>query len=461
MTTTDLSTVLTQVVKDLDSNILKSPKLVGILADYHAFNVHDPLLADKKEAVVVLASDCYVDKLNEWKHLQGESWRAEDSQWIERLCKKTGYKRNVVCMIADAMKQAVGIKVDYNDFSNMKGMLNAAVEEYEAALKRLVKTYKNCIGLTNAYYPIDANTELLLLGGRMLIIAQAINSTRYDKAYIDKVRQDTMDSVSDSLATRQKTAREVLSKDGAEYASILKRQTKKSNDFSKLTTLAERLNCAFTILGDSKRIDVAKDMADAKKRIRWRRIKRALIIVPIAFILCCIVTYNVVRKIHYNECRAEIEVFNNTIEAGDKALADGDGVRALSLYTEAGNNYTASCDAYEHNKLVEKKQAEASYAILGVYATRIDSAIVSGNRKTAKALYDEALSLNLPTNDSTFRNEYNEKIYNLVVAQRDNLLTALYKSKGKASSETKAQLEELLSCYPDDYYLKMIKEKMK
>ncbi len=465
MVTNNINIIIQKIVTDLGIDTLKSVSIVSILADYHAFDVHDPLLSEKKEAVAVLASNCYVDKLVAWKQLPDESWRSEDNRWLEELCKKTGYKRNVVCMMADAMKQAVGLKVTFDDFSNMKGMLNAAVEEYEAALKRLVMTSKDCIGLTKAYYPLDANTELLRLGGRVLIVAQAINNTKYDKAYIDKAKQDAMDKVSDSLTIRQKKAREVLTKDGIEYANILKEQTKKRknafDDTSKLTTLAERLNCAFEVLGDSKRIDAAKDVIAAKKTARKRKIKRMLISIPIALIVSVVLFCIVVDRIAYSKDRAEIEVFNNTIEAGDKALADGDGVRAFSLYTEAGDNYTASYDSYEHHNLVEKKQAEASNAIFEGYAARIDSAIAAGNCKSAKELYDDALSLNLPTNDSTFRNDCNDKIYNAVVIQRNALLTTLSKSKGKATSETKSQLEELLSCYPNDYYLKMIKEKMK
>jgi len=47
----DIYTAIGNVVKDLGSDILKSATLVGVLSDYHAFNIHDPLLSEKKSAI--------------------------------------------------------------------------------------------------------------------------------------------------------------------------------------------------------------------------------------------------------------------------------------------------------------------------------------------------------------------------------------------------------------------------
>ena len=67
MHVSDISSAIVNAVKDLGSIILKSPTLVSILSDYHAFNVHDPLLAEKKVAISTLAASSYVDKLLKWK----------------------------------------------------------------------------------------------------------------------------------------------------------------------------------------------------------------------------------------------------------------------------------------------------------------------------------------------------------------------------------------------------------
>ena len=64
MLTSDISTAIKSAVKDLGNDILKSPTIVSILSDYHAFNVHDPLLAEKKSAITILAASKYVDKMD-------------------------------------------------------------------------------------------------------------------------------------------------------------------------------------------------------------------------------------------------------------------------------------------------------------------------------------------------------------------------------------------------------------
>ena len=91
MLTNDIHTAIKKVVEELKPDILKSPTLVSILSDYHAFNVHDPLLAEKKVAISTLAASSYVDKLLKWKKQSGNHWQAEDAQWVEELCKKQGF----------------------------------------------------------------------------------------------------------------------------------------------------------------------------------------------------------------------------------------------------------------------------------------------------------------------------------------------------------------------------------
>jgi hypothetical protein len=51
MTTTPLHIALKKAVDDLGMDILKSPMLVNILTDYHAFDVHDPMIKDNRVAI--------------------------------------------------------------------------------------------------------------------------------------------------------------------------------------------------------------------------------------------------------------------------------------------------------------------------------------------------------------------------------------------------------------------------
>jgi len=51
MTTTLLHIALKKAVDDLGMDILKSPMLVNILTDYHAFDVHDPMIKDNRVAI--------------------------------------------------------------------------------------------------------------------------------------------------------------------------------------------------------------------------------------------------------------------------------------------------------------------------------------------------------------------------------------------------------------------------
>ena len=634
MLTNDIHTAIKKVVEELKPDILKSPTLVSILSDYHAFNVHDPLLAEKKVAISTLAASSYVDKLLKWKKQSGILWQAEDAQWVEELCKKQGLKRNLVGIIADAMKEAIGLEVTFTEFSNPKKMLASEVRKYETALKKLVSTYTDQLGIKGAFYSTSANTELYRLEGHIKILAQAANSKTYDdkwiavakkkvidglsitpsqrtqilndtishgleeynkiieqqkrvgingsamfdkadvdrmkeiaekvnyayrilphssrldvdkdvrnaknevskciqqqkvQAELDKAKSDYKQLLNDALVIerdcldlssahfdydRQKeiialehkiasyakelsvssntedwfnneknqliekhstsddqmhmTARRVLSTDGVSYAKFLDEQTalgkkgKKSfEDISQLTKLADRLNRAFEIIEDKQRIDVNKDVADARLVIRSYRRKVILIISSVITIILMVVAMFAIDRINYNKYRAEIEAFNNTITEGDNALSNGNTVDALRLYKEAKEGYTVDYKLNHYSEVAIGKIETASEKIYTEYTVAISKSLASGKCKEAKQKYEELMTLNISTDLTTYSNEFTDSFKKAIEESRDKLLKSISNNKGKPTKEDLAELDNLLYCMPDDYYLNLIKSKMK
>ena len=224
MLTNDIHTAIKQVVEDLKPEILKSPTLASILSDYHAFNVHDPLLTEKKSAISTLAASGYVDKLLKWKKQSGNLWQAEDTQWVEEFCKKHGLKRNIVGIIADAMKEAIGLEVTFTEFSDPKKMLSSEIRKYEAALKKLVTTYTDPLGIKGAFYSVSASTELYRYEGRIKILGKAANSHIYDDKWVVAARKKVVDALSMSSSQRKTIINDTISKGLAEYSQIITQQ---------------------------------------------------------------------------------------------------------------------------------------------------------------------------------------------------------------------------------------------
>lgn len=634
MLTSDINTAIKSAVKDLGNDILKSPTIVSILSDYHAFNVHDPLLAEKKSAIATLAASNYVDKILNWHNQSNNLWQTEDTQWIEQLCKKQGLKRNVVGMMADAMKEAIGLGFPFTEFSDPKNLLSSEIRKYEAALKNLVTSYTDQLGINGAFYSTSADTELYRVEGRIRILAQAANSNLYNAKWIAEARKKVIEGLSTSSIQREKiindtinkgleeynkiieqqkqqgrngsqiferyivdrmqliadkvnyayriashkkrlnvekdvsdakdevakymqqqsfqtkfsklkleyqqllkdtlvvetdclglntahfnydrqkeiialehkissyakelslpfntedwfnteknllmvqnstsndkkhsVARKVLMEDGVKYTELFKEQTtlgKKGKpafeNISEPTLLAERINRAFEIIEDKQRIDVATDIATVQSGIKDYRRKRFLIVSSIIAVILALVAIIAIDRINYSKNKVEIEAFNSTIDNGDKALAEGNSVKALNYYRNAQEEYTADYRPQHYKGIATEKMDEASNKIFEDYSKEIKGLLSAGNCKAAKQKYELLLSLQITTDLTSYSSEFKMSLRENIEKTRDKILKSISGKKGKSSVKDIAELDDLLYCAPEDYYLNLIKSKMK
>ena len=71
------------------------------------------------------------------------------------------------------------------------------------------------------------------------------------------------------------------------------------------------------------------------------------------------------------------------------------------------------------------------------------------------------MTLNISTDLTTYSNEFTDSFKKAIEESRDKLLKSISNNKGKPTKEDLAELDDLLYCMPDDYYLNLIKSKMK
>ncbi len=469
MQVSDINTAIVSAAKDLGSDILKSATLVGILSDYHAFNVHDPLLSEKKVAISTLAASGYVDKLLKWKQQSGNLWKSEDAQWVEELCQKQGLKRNIVGMIADAMKEAIGLDVSFTEFSNPEKMLSTEMQKYESAAQKLVSTYTDLLGIKCAFYSTSANTELYRHEGFLRILSQVTaRSSLNINDWIEKTKKQIIEKSSTSYEQMHLVARKVLSSESTAYEKILKELTEQGkrgknafSDISQLQIIADRLNRAFEILEDEQRVNINKDIDAAKRKIKAYRKKRQLLILSIIATVLLMVTFFVIDRINYHKCRTEVGAFNNSITEGDNLLANGSAVEALAIYLNAEKGYTADYRPNHYKSIAQEKQNDASQILFTKGTTKIDSLLYAGKYKEAKLQYDSLSSIGLTIDISEYSNSFKEKLEKNIIEQRELILKGISNNKGKPSQQNSEELDDLLYCMPDDYYLNLIKSKMK
>ena len=114
MTTIEISTALTQVVKDLGLDILKSPQLANILSDYGAFDVHDTEKTIKREIVSELVANKYGEKLVRWRRKKiNKNWENENKKFIEDFIKKHSFGNKIVYEISKDFICVVGLTPVY------------------------------------------------------------------------------------------------------------------------------------------------------------------------------------------------------------------------------------------------------------------------------------------------------------------------------------------------------------
>ena len=70
------------------------------------------------------------------------------------------------------------------------------------------------------------------------------------------------------------------------------------------------------------------------------------------------------------------------------------------------------------------------------------------------------MEMGLTCDLTDFSESFNNSLNSKVSIQKDQLLKKISNQKGKATQSESEELDNLLFCYPDDYYLNMIKSKM-
>lgn len=391
---TSLHVALKKAVDDLGMDILKSPMLVNILTDYRAFDVHDPMLKEKKLVIKSLVAENYYDKISEWRKKADTCWESKDSDWLNEFCKKTGLKRTVVGPIADAIKIAIGLKEASRDFSDLKGLFSSIKMEYLEALERLIQVHTDFLKIKTAYYPPEAETELYLLQGKLMILAKDPSEA---KSWIDNTR-----------------------------LSIIQKHS-------------------------------------THPQIKKRKRSRFVAAVCISAIVLGLAVYIAADRISYSKNKSAIASFESNIANGDEALKNNDPETALSFYMEAEKKYTSDYHHNKYKKIASDKQEEAAQIVVKEYMWQITKALNEGKCSTAKDLYNNFLSTDFPEciDKKSEAEKFDKDIHQRVIQIRNDLLSSISKNNGKATSEEKATIEDLLYCYPDDYYLNMIKDKIK
>ena len=84
MESTPFHIALKKAVDDLGMDILKSPMLVNVLTDYHAFDVHDNTRKAIKSRLCELISNGQIEEILSWKELSEKRRKRKEKDFLKQ-----------------------------------------------------------------------------------------------------------------------------------------------------------------------------------------------------------------------------------------------------------------------------------------------------------------------------------------------------------------------------------------
>lgn len=154
-----------------------------------------------------------------------------------------------------------------------------------------------------------------------------------------------------------------------------------------------------------------------------------------------------------------IEQFEHTISLGEQQAAIGEYGKALQLFSDARNNYTASFRT-GHYQDIANEHISASVND----ATQASIKMVEESKLVDASTLLSSLPQKVISEDQQYSEQYNTAKSTLDKAINeglDNLISDISSNHGKLNGASRQKLNELLKINPNDYWLNFIKNKEK
>ena len=163
--------------------------------------------------------------------------------------------------------------------------------------------------------------------------------------------------------------------------------------------------------------------------------------------------------ISYMSSASAIEQFEHTISLGEQQATAGEYGKALQLFSDAKNNYTASFRASHYQDIADEHISASVNE-----ATQSSVKMVEGGKLMGASTLLSSLPQKIIAENQQYSEQYNSAKSALDKAINDgldNLISDISSNHGKLNAISKQKLNELLKINPNDYWLNFIKNKEK
>lgn len=475
-----LHEAIKELVAQFGENIVTEVRLANLLADLNGYQDYPAMKMVLKD----ILKAGYGKKLFDIYSKDAQNAIRKSVNYAQTFAIESNYKEDLVSYAFDCVLFALGCITTINEpmtkgydpytkgngdiLDNLANQLASLQKQYLDLLDRLVTLPQNIYKDAPGYYSTEALNKLYAVEAKIAVIIKETNSTvsldwctnkRTEKIeYFKKQKTDAVAKGLDELRCQYKTLLASLIIVPKKFG-IKRSGHYDDNGEKKLSSVEDDIKLNYYNMGSTydNWCEKEKNKYLAKYHIDNKSVALQLsakIGIPAAIFIGASGT-----GISYMTSSSAIEQFEHTIALGEQQATAGEYGKAIKLFSDAKNNYTASFRpshyqgiAVEHIKKIVNNVTQSSVKMVeegrlidaNTLLSSLPQEVISENKQLSEQYNSAKSALDKAINDGL-----------------DNLISDIASNHGKLSDTSKQKLNELLKINPNDYWLNFIKNKEK
>lgn len=475
-----LHEAIKELVAQFGENIVTEVRLANLLADLNGYQDYPAMKMVLKD----ILKAGYGKKLFDIYSKDAQNAIRKSVNYAQTFAIESKYKEDLVSYAFDCVLFALGCITTINEtmtkgydpytkgngdiLDNLANQLASLQKQYLDLLDRLVTLPQNIYKDAPGYYSTEALNKLYAVEAKIAVIIKETNSTvsldwctnkRTEKIeYFKKQKTDAVAKGLGELKCQYKTLLASLIIVPKKFG-IKRSGHYDDNGEKKLSSVEDDIKLNYYNMGNTydNWCEKEKNKYLAKYHIDNKSVALQLsakIGIPAAIFIGASGT-----GISYMTSSSAIEQFEHTIALGEQQATAGEYGKAIQLFSDAKNNYTASFRpshyqgiAVEHIKKIVNNVTQSSVKMVeegrlidaNTLLSSLPQEVISKNKQLSEQYNSAKSALDKAINDGL-----------------DNLISDIASNHGKLSDTSKQKLNELLKINPNDYWLNFIKNKEK
>ena len=475
-----LHEAIKKLVAQFGESIVTEVRLANLLADLNGYQDYPAMKMVLKD----ILKAGYGKKLFDVYSKKHTNTIDKSVDYAKTFASESNYKEDLVSYAFDCILFALGCITTINEpmtkgydpytkgngdiLDNLANQLASLQKQYLDLLDRLVTLPQNVYKDAPGYYSTDALNKLYAVETKIAVIIMETNSNvsldwctdkRSEKLeYYKKLKTDAVAKGFNELKSQYKALLASLiiipKKLGVKRSGFYDDNGKK-----ELSSVEDDIKLTYYNMGRTYDDWCEKEKNDylAKHRVDNKNVALQLIAkigIPAAVVIGASAT-----GVSYMTSASAIEQFEHTITLGEQKATAGEYGKALQLFSEAKNNYTASFRTGHYQDIADEHISASVND-----ATQSSAKMVEEGKLMDASTLLSSLPQGIISENQQYSEQYNSAKSTLEKAVNDgldNLIQDISSNHGKLSGTSKQKLNELLKINPNDYWLNFIKNKEK